>query len=58
MLKKLHRPKKAQSAIEYAALIAIAVGALLAFSVYFKRASQGRMKQAADTYGDGMQYEK
>ncbi|MCF7917003.1 MAG: hypothetical protein K9L61_04425 [Candidatus Omnitrophica bacterium] len=49
--------KKAQSAIEYAALIVVVAGALIAFSFYFKRAAQGRMKQAADTYGDSLQYE-
>lgn len=56
MISKLN--KKTQSSMEYVALIAIIAGALLAFSVYFKRASQGKMKQAADTYGGGMQYEK
>ncbi len=54
----LYKRKKVQSAIEYAALIAVVAGALLAFSVYFKRATQGKMKQAADTYGSQMQYEK
>jgi Flp pilus assembly pilin Flp len=54
----LIKTSKSQSAIEYAALIVIIVGALIAFSVYLKRASQGRMRDAADAYGGMMQYEK
>lgn len=52
------RAKKTQSAIEYAVLIVIITSALIAFSVYMKRAAQGRMRDAADTYGGMMQYEK
>jgi Flp pilus assembly pilin Flp len=52
------KAKKTQSALEYAVLVVIIVGALIAFSVYLKRASQGRMRDAADAYGGMMQYEK
>jgi hypothetical protein len=48
--------KKVQSSIEYAALIVILAAVAISVSVYLKRASQGRMKQAADSYGSGMQY--
>jgi Flp pilus assembly pilin Flp len=58
MLIKLYKQKKTQTAVEYAALIIIIAGALIVFSVYLKRASQGRIKEAADTYGGQMQYEK
>ncbi|MCF7875374.1 MAG: hypothetical protein K9L99_05895 [Candidatus Omnitrophica bacterium] len=54
----LYRFRKTQSTIEYAALIVILAAVAISVSVYLKRASQGRMKQAADAYGSGMQYEK
>ena len=51
MLNYINR-KKAQSTLEYAVLIIIIIGALLAIQVYIKRGIQGRMKQAADDIGD------
>jgi Flp pilus assembly pilin Flp len=47
-----HRNNKAQSTLEYAIIIAVVVGALLAIQVYVKRGVQGRFKQAADDIGE------
>ena len=49
--------KRAQSAIVYAALIAMVVGGLLVISMYIKRAVQGRYHQSADVFGAGAQYQ-
>ncbi len=43
--------KKGQSAVEYAVLIMIVIGAMIAISGYVKRGIQGRMKQATDDIG-------
>lgn len=43
--------KKAQSTLEYAILIIIVIGALLAIQLYIKRGVQGRLKQATDDIG-------
>ena len=45
------RENKAQSVLEYAAVIACAVAALLAMQVYVKRAYQSRLKEVADQLG-------
>lgn len=42
------RRKKAQSTAEYAIIIAIVVGALVAMQVYVKRGMQGRFKDAVE----------
>ena len=44
--------KRGQSTLEYAVLIVIIIGALLAIQVYIKRGVQGRLKSAADDIGD------
>ncbi|MFA6349799.1 MAG: hypothetical protein WCY12_02580 [Candidatus Omnitrophota bacterium] len=44
--------KRGQSTLEYAIIIAVVVGALLAIQVYVKRGVQGRFKQAADDIGE------
>lgn len=44
--------KKAQSTLEYAILIIIIIGALLAVQTYIKRGIQGKMKQSSDDIGD------
>lgn len=49
--------RKAQSFIEYAGLIIIVTGALMAMYIYFQRAYQERVRQSADTFGQGEQYE-
>ena len=51
MLKFL-RKRKAQSTLEYAVLIIIVIGALLAIQSYIKRGVSGRLRQAADDIGD------
>jgi len=44
--------KRGQSTLEYAVIIAVVVGALLAIQVYIKRGVQGRLKQASDDIGE------
>ena len=46
------RRQKGQSTLEYAILIIIILGALLAIQVYIKRGIQGRLKESADNIGD------
>lgn len=41
----------AQSAIEYAVVVACVVAALLAMQLYLKRGTQGRLRQASDEIG-------
>ncbi len=36
--------KKAQSTFEYAILVTVVVGAIIAMSTYMRRAAQGRLK--------------
>ena len=44
--------KKAQSTLEYAILIIIIIGALLAVQTYIKRGIQGKLKSSSDDIGD------
>lgn len=44
--------RKAQSTLEYALLIGVVVGALLAMQTYLKRSIQGRMQIIGDQMGD------
>lgn len=46
------RKKKAQTAVEYSALIVIVIAACLAAGVYFKRGIQGRWRTAVDEVGE------
>ena len=48
----LIKARKAQSTLEYALIISVVVGALLAMQVYVKRGVQGRLKSATDDIGD------
>ena len=48
----LAKMRKAQSTLEYALLIAVVVGALLAMQNYLKRSIQGRMQISGDQMGD------
>jgi len=48
MLRRL----KGQSTLEYAMIIAVVVGALLAINIYMKRGLQGRLRESADQIGD------
>ncbi len=43
--------KKAQFALEYALLIAVAVGSLLAMGLYLQRAVQGQLKEKGEQLG-------
>jgi len=52
MFKYLNKKRqKGQSTLEYAILIIIIIGALLAIQVYIKRGVQGRLKSATDDIG-------
>lgn len=44
--------KKGQSTLEYAVVIAVVVGALLAMQVYIKRGIQGKLRQSSDDIGE------
>ncbi len=45
------RSKTGQSTLEYAILIAVIVGGLIAMQVYVKRGVQGRLRSSADDIG-------
>ena len=45
------RRRKGQSVLEYAVIIAVVVGALLAMQIYMKRGLENRMRQAGDDVG-------
>ncbi|MBF0511594.1 MAG: hypothetical protein HQL13_04605 [Candidatus Omnitrophica bacterium] len=51
MLQYLNK-KRGQSTLEYAILIVVIIGALLAIQTYIKRGIQGRLKSSADDIGD------
>lgn len=53
MIRKL----RGVSAIEYSLIVAVVVAGLLGMQFYMKRAISGRMRQAADTFGYGRQYD-
>jgi Flp pilus assembly pilin Flp len=44
--------KRAQSTLEYAVLMVVIIGALIAIQVYLKRGVQGKLKSSADDIGD------
>ena len=48
----LIKMRKAQSTLEYALLIGVVVGALLAMQTYLKRSIQGRIQVVSDQMGD------
>lgn len=50
MLKRWN--KRAQSTAEYAILIAVVVGAVVAMQIYVRRGLQGRVKDIVDNVGD------
>ena len=54
MIKRL----RGQSTLEYALIIAVVVGALLAMQIYMKRGMEGRMRKAADDIGKQFEAEK
>jgi uncharacterized protein (UPF0333 family) len=50
-VKKMFK-RKGQSTLEYAIIVAVVVGALLAMQHYVKRGYQGRLKSASDEMGE------
>ena len=44
--------RRAQSTLEYALMIAVVVGALIAMQVYVKRGLQGKLKDSTDQIGE------
>jgi len=54
--KKLELNAKAQSMIEYVAIIIVLIGVFIAMGTYYKRSLQGRYRQAGDALGAGAQY--
>jgi uncharacterized protein (UPF0333 family) len=44
--------KRGQSTLEYAVLIVVIIGALLAMQVYVKRGVQGKLRESTDSIGD------
>jgi hypothetical protein len=47
---------KAQSIVEYVAVILLVIGVLIVVGVYFKRSLQGKYKESGDVFGGGEQY--
>jgi biopolymer transport protein ExbB/TolQ len=54
----MRRGNNAQSFIEYAVLIGVLAGVIIAMKIYITRIMQERVRQAADVFGQGRQYEK
>lgn len=50
MIKMMNKKKPAQI-LEYSVIISLVIAALIAFPIYFKRAVQGRLKEATDSIG-------
>ncbi|MCM8779537.1 MAG: hypothetical protein NC914_00050 [Candidatus Omnitrophica bacterium] len=50
--------RRGQSTLEYAALLACIVAAIIIMQRYFNRAAQGKIKGAADQLGEQFDYEK
>lgn len=49
---------RGQSVLEYAMIIAVVVGALLAMQIYMKRGLQGRLRESSDEIGQQFDAEK
>ena len=50
--------RRGQSTLEYAALVACIVAAIIIMQRYFNRAAQGKWKSAADQLGEQFDYGK
>ena len=50
--------RRAQSTLEYAALIAVVVAGIIAMQTYFKRGLEGKVKSSADDIGTQYDIEK
>lgn len=44
--------KRGQSTLEYAVLVVVIIGALIAMQVYVKRGVQGRLRESTDQIGE------
>lgn len=53
-LKRLN--PKAQSIIEYVAVILVIIGVCIVAGIYYQRSLQGKYRQAGDSLGGGEQY--
>jgi len=51
----MRRAQRGSFSIEYAALIAVVVAALIGMSVYLQRALSGRWRAVGDVFGYGKQ---
>lgn len=51
-----HKYRKAQSVLEYSAIIAIVAVALIAMQVYLRRGAQGRLQATGDQMADQYAY--
>jgi len=47
---------KAQSTIEYVAVILVIIGIFIVAGIYYRRSLQGKYRQSADVLGGGEQY--
>jgi len=54
MLRKI----KGQSTLEYALIVAVVVGGLLAMQIYMKRGVQGKLRESTDQIGEQFDAEK
>ncbi len=54
-IRMMNFKQKGQNFVEYSALLALVIAALLAMQIYMKRSIEGRLKEAAD--GIGSQYD-
>jgi hypothetical protein len=57
-MRKHLKSKRAQSTLEYAILIAVVVGALIALNLYMRRAVSGKLRESADDVGVQFDREK
>jgi hypothetical protein len=51
------RKRQSQSTLIYVTIIALALSGLVTISIYYKRALQGKMRESADVFGHGAQYD-
>ena len=49
---------RGQSTLEYAVIIAVVVGALLAIQIYMKRGVQGKLRDSTDQIGQQFEAER
>lgn len=52
------KSRKAQSTLEYTVLVVVVIAALTAMSIYFKRASQGGIRESIDGVGQQFDLDK